>query len=181
MLYDSCQWRDRCSGRHCVPSPYQTLTRGPQQGLQFTLNEVEVTTATVDLDDVRSFRGACLSRGMQTVSAAPYPRVHVAASITCPPSLSLPVTQPLSVKYLMPEEEVRQVAMATAPPSLTVPSLSPSLPLPPPCSLGPPCWLWDYLRRSGLAGFFLPLSGGLDSASVACLVSLSLSLPLSLL
>jgi NAD+ synthase (glutamine-hydrolysing) len=37
-------------------------------------------------------------------------------------------------------------------------------------SLGPACWLWDYLRRSGLRGFFLPLSGGLDSASVACLV-----------
>ena len=38
-------------------------------------------------------------------------------------------------------------------------------------SLGPACWLWDYLRRSGGSGFFLPLSGGLDSASVACIVS----------
>ena len=27
-------------------------------------------------------------------------------------------------------------------------------------SLGPACWMWDYLRRSGMAGFFLPLSGG---------------------
>lgn len=39
------------------------------------------------------------------------------------------------------------------------------------CSL----WLWDYLRRvvaagSGIQGFIVPLSGGLDSASVACLV-----------
>ena len=32
-------------------------------------------------------------------------------------------------------------------------------------------WLWDYLRRSsGLAGFIIPLSGGIDSSSVACLV-----------
>lgn len=33
-------------------------------------------------------------------------------------------------------------------------------------------WLWDYLRRNQrwCKGFALPLSGGLDSASVACLV-----------
>lgn len=35
---------------------------------------------------------------------------------------------------------------------------------------GPACWLWDYLRRSGQSGFFLPLSGGVDSSSVACIV-----------
>ena len=39
------------------------------------------------------------------------------------------------------------------------------------CSL----WLWDYLRRvvaagSGIRGFIVPLSGGLDSAAVACIV-----------
>lgn len=38
------------------------------------------------------------------------------------------------------------------------------------CCLGPACWLWDYLRRSGAAGFFLPLSGGADSSSVAAIV-----------
>ena len=32
------------------------------------------------------------------------------------------------------------------------------------------CWLWDYLHRSGAAGFMLPLSGGADSASVALIV-----------
>ena len=37
-------------------------------------------------------------------------------------------------------------------------------------SMGPACWLWDYLRRSKQAGFFLPLSGGVDSTSVACIV-----------
>ncbi|PHJ23004.1 glutamine-dependent nad(+) synthetase, partial [Cystoisospora suis] len=34
-------------------------------------------------------------------------------------------------------------------------------------ALAPACWLWDYLRRSHAGGFFLPLSGGADSASVA--------------
>ena len=36
---------------------------------------------------------------------------------------------------------------------------------------GPALWMWDYLRRSGARGFFLPLSGGADSASVAALVA----------
>lgn len=31
-------------------------------------------------------------------------------------------------------------------------------------------WLWDYLRRSKMMGFMMPLSGGLDSSSVALLV-----------
>lgn len=37
-------------------------------------------------------------------------------------------------------------------------------------ALGPACWLWDYLRRSGASGYFLPLSGGADSASTAAIV-----------
>ena len=37
-------------------------------------------------------------------------------------------------------------------------------------AMGPPLWLWDYLRRSGGRGFFLPLSGGADSASVAAMI-----------
>lgn len=37
---------------------------------------------------------------------------------------------------------------------------------------GPACWLWDYLRRSGQGGFFLPLSGGADSSSTALIVFL---------
>lgn len=37
-------------------------------------------------------------------------------------------------------------------------------------ALGPACWLWDYLRRSGATGYLLPLSGGADSSSVAAIV-----------
>lgn len=33
-----------------------------------------------------------------------------------------------------------------------------------------PLWLWDYLRRSRMLGFMMPLSGGLDSSTVATLV-----------
>jgi hypothetical protein len=37
-------------------------------------------------------------------------------------------------------------------------------------ALGPACWLWDYLRRSGASGYLLPLSGGADSSSTAAIV-----------
>uniref|UniRef100_A0A1I7TD81 Glutamine-dependent NAD(+) synthetase n=1 Tax=Caenorhabditis tropicalis TaxID=1561998 RepID=A0A1I7TD81_9PELO len=37
---------------------------------------------------------------------------------------------------------------------------------------GPPAYLWTYLRRSGLAGYFIPLSGGQDSSAVAAMVRL---------
>lgn len=58
--------------------------------------------------------------------------------------------------------------------------LIPSVPVKPKIPLdveeiayGPACWMWDYLRRSGLKGFFLPLSGGADSASTATIVGTS--------
>lgn len=37
-------------------------------------------------------------------------------------------------------------------------------------ALGPACWLWDYLRRSGASGYLLPLSGGADSSCTAAIV-----------
>lgn len=37
-------------------------------------------------------------------------------------------------------------------------------------SLGPACWLWDYLRRSRTQGYFVPLSGGIDSCATAVIV-----------
>uniref|UniRef100_A0A8P4K947 Glutamine-dependent NAD(+) synthetase n=1 Tax=Dicentrarchus labrax TaxID=13489 RepID=A0A8P4K947_DICLA len=55
----------------------------------------------------------------------------------------LPTHQPITWHFHTPEEEI---------------------------CLGPACWLWDYLRRSGQAGFLLPLSGGVDSSSTACIV-----------
>merc|ERR1719265_1100533 len=37
---------------------------------------------------------------------------------------------------------------------------------------GPSGWLWDYLRRSGQRGYFLPLSGGADSSTTATMVAI---------
>ena len=77
------------------------------QGSQFCLSEVEVVTATVDLEDVRSFRGASLSRGMQAMMAEPYPRCYVDSALSHPSHLTTPCSQPIPVRYYMPEEEIR--------------------------------------------------------------------------
>lgn len=114
------------------------------QGSQFSLRDVEVLTARVDLDAVTSYRGAISSLREQASQQCPLPSVQVDAEL-CEendyfdsfPSL------PIKVRYHAPEEEI---------------------------ALGPACWLWDYLRRSGATGFLLPLSGGADSSSVAAIV-----------
>jgi NAD+ synthase (glutamine-hydrolysing) len=115
------------------------------QGSQFSVKDVEVVTATVDLDDVRSFRGSVSSRSEQASSLKTVvPTIHVNFSL-CHDETELHVfpSSPIDVRYHVPEEEI---------------------------ALGPACWMWDYLRRSGGAGYFLPLSGGADSSSVACIV-----------
>jgi NAD+ synthase (glutamine-hydrolysing) len=114
------------------------------QGSQFSLNEVEVVTATVDLEEVRSYRGAILSRMLQASQSNPVPRINVGFDLTTG-GYRLAPSPAVAVRYHTPEEEI---------------------------AFGPACWLWDYLRRSGTAGYFLPLSGGSDSASVAVLVGL---------
>ncbi|XP_054580848.1 glutamine-dependent NAD(+) synthetase [Eptesicus fuscus] len=113
------------------------------QGSQFSLDDVEVLTATLDLEDVRSYRAEMSSRNLAASRASPYPRVKVDFALSCHEDLLQPLSEPVEWKYHSVGEEI---------------------------SLGPACWLWDFLRRSQQAGFFLPLSGGLDSAATACLV-----------
>lgn len=114
------------------------------QGSQFSPRDVEVVTATVDLEAVRSYRGAIGSRQVQASQAPPVPRVVVDFELTDEPlSVSREPSSVIEVRYHTPEEEI---------------------------AFGPACWLWDYLRRSGTNGFFLPLSGGADSSSVAAQV-----------
>ncbi|ORY78946.1 hypothetical protein BCR37DRAFT_98573 [Protomyces lactucae-debilis] len=115
------------------------------QGSQFSLNDVEVVTATIDLEEVRAHRVG-ISRGMQATRAPPYPRVACNFALSSPDSLydlSLMPTKIREVHYYSPEQEI---------------------------ALGPACWMWDYLRRSKQAGFFIPLSGGIDSCATAMIV-----------
>ncbi|CAL8350537.1 unnamed protein product [Merluccius merluccius] len=113
------------------------------RGAQFSLDDVEVVTATFDLEDVRSYRGETCHPHLVSPSTLPCHRVRVDFSLSGDDDVYLPTTQPITWQFHTPEEEI---------------------------SLGPACWLWDYLRRSGQAGFLVPLSGGVDSSSTACIV-----------
>eukprot|EP00916_Digyalum_oweni_P026758 GHVL01043937.1.p1 GENE.GHVL01043937.1~~GHVL01043937.1.p1 ORF type:complete len:508 (+),score=85.51 GHVL01043937.1:809-2332(+) len=109
------------------------------QGTQFSPMDVEVVCAVVDLFDVRSARMSIPSASLQAANSKPAIfRVYTDFSI-CKHTNFLP-TQ-ICEKPLLhdPMEEI---------------------------ALGPACWMWDYLRRSGASGFFIPLSGGADSSSV---------------
>ncbi|XP_054553405.1 glutamine-dependent NAD(+) synthetase isoform X2 [Talpa occidentalis] len=113
------------------------------RGSQFSLEDVEVLTATLDLEDVRSYRAEISSRNLAASRVSPYPRVKVDFALSLDDDLLAPLSEPVKWTYHSLGEEI---------------------------SLGPACWLWDFLRRSRQGGFFLPLSGGVDSAATACLV-----------
>lgn len=117
------------------------------QSSQFSLLPVEITVATVDLSRVRSYRSANAARNVQAAHQREYPRV------TCDLRLSRPsselvlsgksLTHERAIKLLDPMEEI-YLATST--------------------------YLWQYLCRTSSGGFFLALSGGLDSSSVALFV-----------
>uniref|UniRef100_A0A182MPM7 Glutamine-dependent NAD(+) synthetase n=1 Tax=Anopheles culicifacies TaxID=139723 RepID=A0A182MPM7_9DIPT len=116
------------------------------RGRQFALSEVDVTVASFDLQDIRAYRGALRSRSSLAASAPTYPRIQLQLELASSDRdhPGTPASSPLGEwVYHRPEEEI---------------------------ALGPACWLWDYLRRSGQGGFFLPLSGGVDSSSTAIIV-----------
>ncbi|GAB6030278.1 Glutamine-dependent NAD(+) synthetase [Chamberlinius hualienensis] len=110
----------------------------------FSLDDVEVVVATVDLEDIRSYRNNIRSRDNMASESQSVKRVFVDFSISPENEINLPDSRAIEVTYPTAEEEI---------------------------SLGPACWLWDYLRRSKTSGYFLPLSGGVDSSSTACIVS----------
>uniref|UniRef100_A0A8C9VDG2 Glutamine-dependent NAD(+) synthetase n=1 Tax=Scleropages formosus TaxID=113540 RepID=A0A8C9VDG2_SCLFO len=82
-------------------------------------------------------------RRIHVSSRIPCHRVKVDFSLSESQDVYFPSHEPIEWRFHLAEEEI---------------------------SLGPACWLWDYLRRSGQAGFLLPLSGGVDSSSTACIV-----------
>jgi len=113
------------------------------QASQFSIHDVEVVSAVVDLSEIRAYRHIP-SFGIQSESAPKLPSIHVDFWMS-DDSNRLKPAKPIEFSYLSPEQEI---------------------------SLGPSYWLWDYLRRSGASGYFLPLSGGADSASTAALVGI---------
>ncbi|XP_043690874.1 glutamine-dependent NAD(+) synthetase-like [Telopea speciosissima] len=113
------------------------------QGSQFSLKDVEVLVAQIDLDAVASLRGSISSFQQQASCTSKVSSVKAPYQLCQSFNLQMSLSSPLKIRYHSPEEEI---------------------------AFGPGCWLWDYLRRSGASGFLLPLSGGADSSSVAAIV-----------
>jgi len=111
---------------------------------QLTFKEVDVITAKVNLDDVRTYRAGIVSRNIQAAEhKLIVPKIKVNFSLCEPNAIEYNST----VDFIpIPYEQ--QIGLA------------------------PARYLWDYLRRSGAKGFFIPLSGGIDSGSTALIVYL---------
>ncbi len=88
---------------------------------QYDLEEVEVAVATIDLEDIRAYRNKIRSRNRMAAELTPsFPRIRVDFSLSnSETEISLPPSLPVQWDYHTAEEEI---------------------------SLGPACWLWDYLR-----------------------------------
>ena len=115
------------------------------QGKQFDVSEVQVVTAVVDLAQVKARRMLNKGRADQATLISHFPEVNVpmyVSRFTYPNKIP---SQPSGLKLYSCEEQI---------------------------GFGAALWLWDYLRRSGAQGFFLPLSGGSDSAAVATIVAI---------
>jgi len=124
------------------------------QANQFDVREVQTIVATVDLDDVRSYRASLPSFGIQ---AAELRKNHGGNAVVL-------TNTPLGYKKVKDSEGRLRIPRPSEEIHLKFHSPEEE------CCLGPACWLWDFLRRSGAGGLFLPLSGGADSSSVAAIV-----------
>lgn len=133
-----------------------------KRGKQFSLQDVEVTIATFDLEEIRTYRNKIRSRSHSAAQSQPYPRVKIDFSLTTDEfSYRLP-DHPIG-NNIFEEEEVSGSSNNV---NKNIIYHSPEEEI----SMAPAAWMWDYLRRSCQGGFFLPLSGGVDSSSTACLV-----------
>ncbi|KAL8723256.1 MAG: hypothetical protein Q9181_007324 [Wetmoreana brouardii] len=116
------------------------------QGNQFLLDDVEVIVATVDLEEIRAYRSSVSRCYQATASDFKYERIQTSFALSSEAEdldIRRRPSPPIQPRYYSPEEEIALCAG---------------------------CYLWDYLRRSNMAGFLLPSSGGIDSCATAILV-----------
>mgnify|MGYP000848368810 CR=1 FL=1 len=114
------------------------------QSPQFSINDIDISMAILDLDQVRALRLSNHSRGMPSTYVQRFQRVYADINICRNVKSMSMVSKSAPCKINTPMEEIAK---------------------------GPALWMWDYLRRSGGRGFFLPLSGGADSSATAALVT----------
>jgi len=117
-----------------------------EQAEQFSIDDVEVNMAVVDLDCVRAQRLANQSRSNQTGEQSPnrIPKIYADIEICREVNSLNSISRAFECRIIDPMDEIAR---------------------------GPALWLWDQLRRTGARGYFLPLSGGADSSSTAAIIA----------
>lgn len=116
---------------------------------RFSINSgIKVLTATIDINEIRSRRAAVVSLCKTSAESQILPKIYIHAYLC----------NEFSKEYedveMMDPYDVINKNNAEIEDLIGAPS----------------CYLWDYLRRSGMNGFFIPLSGGADSSTVALIV-----------
>lgn len=76
------------------------------KGSQFAVADVEVVTATVDLDEVVSYRGAVSSLQEQASSAPRVPTIAVDFNLCCSEEAGVVPNGSIEPRYHVPEEEI---------------------------------------------------------------------------
>lgn len=113
-------------------------------GPRFTFEEVQVTAATIDVDATRMLQ---TRTGSFMPDLERHPGERIKVDFTFPAVAPAPPSDPVPVGSVgVTKEQAFGRAVALA--------------------------LFDYLRKSRSRGFVVSLSGGADSAAVACLVAL---------
>lgn len=67
-----------------------------------------MVTATIDLEDIRSYRNQIRSRSHLAASNKPFPRINVDFALTNDADVYLTTNSPIQWEYLSPEEEIEQ-------------------------------------------------------------------------
>ena len=89
-----------------MPAVHPTNASVAVQGSQFAIGDVEVVTATVDLDEVVSYRGAVSSLQEQASSASPVPTVYLDFDLCHPAEKAVVPSAPIEPRYHVPEKEI---------------------------------------------------------------------------
>ncbi|KAI1292671.1 Glutamine-dependent NAD(+) synthetase [Halotydeus destructor] len=145
-------------GRSLVTLNGQLVTRTTTEADIF--DPVQVAVARVSLNDVEMYRQ---QNGIKPISQVIDTRIDFDGQFGYSETTAL-------LKSLTVRLRNINVQLASAPDVLAHRPMSVQATPEQEIFLYAPLWLWDYLRKSGMGGFILPLSGGIDSASVACIV-----------
>lgn len=155
-----------------------------QIGDRFQLEEVSVMCSRVDLDEIRAARSSIGSRQVTAAVTEKFNEVNVGSNFTLESGVEAKklsarrgscISIQLETNFEFDKQQIEftdfdfddgeELRLLSDP--IDLKSMEPEEEI---CSGGPMLFLFDYLRRSGMTGYLLPLSGGIDSAATACIV-----------